>query len=69
MELMEENHTKSPLDWIGDVITVLLLLPVAIIATILIGLYFICKFPIWWLNGKWKGFKRRSINRDNKKFL
>ena len=69
MELEEIEYTKSPLDWIGDVITVLLLLPVALIMSILVGGYFVLKFPIWWLNGKWKGFKRRSINRDTKNFL
>lgn len=68
MEL-EQNHTKSTLDWIGNVFTVLIMLPVALICVILIGLYFVCKFPIWWLNGKWRTLKRKSINRDIKNFL
>jgi len=67
MEL-DKRYTKSGLDWIGDIFTVLLLLPVALIVSILVGGYFILKFPIWWLRGKWKGFKRKSINRDTKKF-
>ena len=68
MEL-PENHTKSPLDWIGDVFTILMMLPVALIMSILVGGYFVLKFPIWWLNKKIKGLKRNSINRDNKNFL
>ena len=69
MELEEIEYTKSPLDWIGDVITVLLLLPVALMLSILIGGYFILKFPIWVLMRKWRGFKSKSINRDTKNFL
>jgi len=46
-----------------------MLLPVAFIGVIIVGLYFVCKFPIWWLYGKWRGYKRKSINRDNKNFL
>lgn len=68
MEL-EQNHTKHWLDWIGNTTTVFMLLPVALIGVIIVGLYFVCKFPIWWLNGKWRGYKRKSINRDNKNFL
>jgi hypothetical protein len=68
MEL-EQNHTKHWLDWIGNTTTVFMLLPVALIGVIIVGLYFVCKFPIWWLYGKWRGYKRKSINRDNKNFL
>lgn len=56
MEL-PENHTKSPLDWIGDVFTILMMLPVALIMSILVGGYFLLKFPIWWLMRKLRGFK------------
>lgn len=56
MEL-PENYTKSPLDWIGNVFTILMMLPVALIMSILVGGYFVLKFPIWWLMRKLRGFK------------
>jgi len=56
MEL-DKRYTKSGLDWIGDAMTVLLLLPVAMVVASLVGLYFGLKFPIWWLQWKWRGFK------------
>lgn len=59
MELPEENHTKSPLDWIGDVFTVLMLLPVALIMSILVGGYFILKFPIWYLKQKYRNASKK----------
>ena len=57
MELEEIEYTKSPLDWIGDVITVLLLLPVALVIAIFVFVYYVCKLPIWWLMRKLRGFK------------
>lgn len=65
----EKTYTESHLDWIGNVFTVLMLLPVAMVVSILIGIYFGFKFPIWWLMRKLRGFKRKSINRDTKNFL
>ena len=57
MELPEENHTKSVLDWIGDTTTVIMLLPVAILMSVLLFVYFSIKLPIWWLMRKIKRSK------------
>jgi len=69
MEFLENKYTKSPIDIIGDCFTVLIMLPVALIIAVLVGIYFGLKFPIWWLQWKWRNYKRSPINRDNKNFL
>jgi len=69
MEFLENKYTKSPIDFIGDCFTVLIMLPVALIIAVLVGIYFGLKFPIWWLQWKWRNYKRSPINRDNKNFL
>jgi hypothetical protein len=51
MELTVE-YTKSALDWIGNIFTVLIMLPIAIVFAILLGLYFLIRLPFWWLNRK-----------------
>lgn len=51
MEL-EGNHTKSPLDWLGDITTVVIMLPVILIALACTFLYYGVMFPFWWLKRK-----------------
>lgn len=69
MELEQNPHTKSPIDWIGDVFTILIMLPFVLMGTILVTAYYVVKFPLWWLSGrmlKRKGYNAKTINRDNK---
>jgi len=38
----------------GDIATVITLLPLLITMGLLVGLYFMVRFPIWWLHRVWK---------------
>lgn len=52
------SHTKSALDWIGDITTVLIMLPVLIIAAVFIAAWYICKYPFWLIGMKIRDARR-----------
>jgi hypothetical protein len=37
---------------IGDILTSLLLLPILLLATLGVGIYFVVRFPFWYINNK-----------------
>ncbi len=42
----------------GDIATVLTLLPLLIVMAVLVGLYYMVRFPLWWLQRAFKTRKR-----------
>lgn len=48
----------------GDIATVITLLPLLIAMCLLVGLYFMVRFPIWWLQRVWRTRKTWLKWRD-----
>ena len=48
----------------GDIATVLTLLPLLIVVALLVVLYYMVRFPLWWLERVWKTKKRWLKWRD-----
>jgi hypothetical protein len=49
---------------LGDIATVITLLPLLIIMCLLVGLYFMVRFPLWWLQRVWRTRKTWLKWRD-----
>jgi len=37
---------------IGDILTSIILLPILLLATLGVGIYFVVRFPFWYINNK-----------------
>lgn len=48
----------------GDICTVIILLPLIIGVALFVGLYFVVRFPLWWIERVWKTRKRWLKWRD-----
>jgi lipopolysaccharide/colanic/teichoic acid biosynthesis glycosyltransferase len=59
MKLIDSEYTSSVLDVVGNVFTVLIMLPVVVLAFIGTFIYYSIKFPIWW-------WKRRKGRKNSK---
>lgn len=48
----------------GDICTVIILLPLLIGIALLVGLYFVIRFPLWWIHRVWRTRKTWLKWRD-----
>jgi hypothetical protein len=48
----------------GDIATVLTLLPLLIVMAVLVGLYYMVRFPLWWIHRVWRTKKNWLKWRD-----
>jgi thiosulfate reductase cytochrome b subunit len=48
----------------GDIVVMFILLPLMILMGILVGLYFVVRFPLWWIERALKTRKRWLKWRD-----
>ena len=58
MKLVENGYTKSPLDIVGNLFTILLMIPVVLFGLFCALLWFCMTFVGWGLKWKRNGFKK-----------